>query len=292
MLIETKDGRLQPALVPFRDRMGNSTEYGNYAGIEEAAKPGYFPLKAGDKFPVLARGEGKYTIRYAMQGCDDAIPVAEADVKFLSVSEINKEIELVIGDLKAKGDRQLANGDYDNARIGAIFSEYKGNYAEDTVKIRKELAGQYQIKAMQALSEQRKKFEDAQRAKGLVESDGEWITPQEVERRKEAAKAEEVRQQKIEEESRAASEKYKLERKKYLETINVLYATCPKCGHGTIMRKCPNCGAEGRFKRINDVQIECEKCGLLFSSATCNNCGASISASQSTGSMFISHPSD
>lgn len=90
-------------------------------------------------------------------------------------------IRAVIENLKLKADTAIESGHY--SFIGDMFKTYVGEFADETAKERERLAAEYDEKARMAevaTLERKKRFEAEQKAKGLVQYEGQWMTTNEA----------------------------------------------------------------------------------------------------------------
>ena len=104
-------------------------------------------------------------------------------------------IHSVIQNLKARADAAIESGHYHF--IGAMFTSFDGDYAEETAAERKQLAIEYDEKAGIAEAsklEETRRFETEQRAKGLMQYEGRWMTTNEVSQAEAKRKEEQARQ--------------------------------------------------------------------------------------------------
>jgi len=90
-------------------------------------------------------------------------------------------IHSVIQNLKLRADTAIDSGHYHF--IGAMFTSYQGEFADETAKEREQLAKEYDEQAQRKEQNQhiaQEQFEADQKAKGLVPYNGAWLTPQQL----------------------------------------------------------------------------------------------------------------
>jgi hypothetical protein len=170
--------------LPLRDELGNPTVQDFDTPADSVTvrsdsdlvqlKPGFFPLRSNLTYTVLSRENGGLNLFFAAATLTQAVFVAETDVTFLSVADYNKATQAVIQDSKDRADKALAEGHF--AGVGDIFKRYQGEFADETTKEREQLAKEYDERA--SVAEQR--FEADQKARGLVQYEGQWMTTNQV----------------------------------------------------------------------------------------------------------------
>jgi hypothetical protein len=200
IVCEGVDGQKMAALLPLNDRFGNplaenvddrkltvSSRFVIMDTLDEYVrlKPGVVPMQHGKKYAVLDRSDGNLSVIFTSTELTQEVSVAEADVKFLTLTKYTKALESVIQNLKTKAEKPIESGDYDVA--SDIFKLYQGEFADDTIAIREKLASQYAENAEAIAQEQKwqehleyQKLAVEQRAKGLVLYQGQWMTSNEL----------------------------------------------------------------------------------------------------------------
>lgn len=208
IICRAADGSKRVGFLPFFDRLGNRTssveDSGNRIAILSdfvELEPGYFPFQASQKYPVFSRDNQNLGILFSFETFTQMVFVAESDVKFMLIADYTNTIETIIQNLKSKADNAFKEGRFGG--IGNVFKLYQGDFAQDTADIREELANEYEKKAARAARERaeaeqravqeraeagQKRYEAEQKAKGFVKYDDQWLTPQEIQQRKEEDK--------------------------------------------------------------------------------------------------------
>lgn len=204
------EGSQRIGLMPFRDRLGNPTcrQLGQNTITMSSdvveLRPGYFPFQAKQRYPVLSRGNQNLEMLFSFDTFTQVVSVAEADVNFMVMADYSKTLGAIVQNLKSMADNALKEGRF--GTVGDVFRSYDGDLAEDTASIRAELASEYtkraeeqmratqekakeQARAAQEQAEaEQKRYEAKQIAKGYIKYDGQWLTAQEIQQRKEEEK--------------------------------------------------------------------------------------------------------
>jgi len=195
IVCEGARGQKTAALLPLKDRFGNPLNIQRVTGGISVSsgfilshtldyvdlKPGVILLHAGERYPVLNRSTGELSVEYTSSELTQTVEIAETAAVFLSMSGYADAQEAVLNKLKKRADEAIHESSL--AAVEIIFRGYQGELAQDTADAREALAKEYE-----------EKFAAEQKAKGLVEFHGEWVTPTEMETRM-AKEAEEARQQ-------------------------------------------------------------------------------------------------
>jgi hypothetical protein len=197
IICEGADGQRTVALLPLKDRFGNplniqrvgdavsvSSGYvlvGSLDLNDVVLKPGMVPLHSGARYSVLNKSEGKLSVECTFPQMTQTVDIAETAAVLLSISGYADAKAAVLNKLKKRADEAIHQSSL--AAVEIIFRGYQGELAQDTAGAREALAKEYE-----------EKFVAEQKAKGLVEFHGEWVTP--TERDTQIAKeTEEARQQ-------------------------------------------------------------------------------------------------
>lgn len=181
VLCEATNGGKRIGLLPLKDRLGNPTrripmtgeDFGSNIVVRTELvefQTGGFPLLYNQKYPVLSREGQHLQLVFAFQDFTQTVSVAATDVNFLSEADYNKAVQTVIQTLTARVDKAIHEGGITAVRD--VFRDYQGDFAQETVDARKKFAKEYEMK-----------FDAEQKAKGLVEFRGEWVSPAEKENR-------------------------------------------------------------------------------------------------------------
>ncbi|MBI4473824.1 MAG: hypothetical protein HY646_14240 [Acidobacteria bacterium] len=222
VLWETIEGSPRLALIPFRDNMGNLTAspYGppvTLRSVDVKARPAFIPLTAGERYPVVARSNGNCSVAFTYGALTQIVLVAETNCSYVSAGDYTS----VLSKLISSAASQISTG-ASSADVAATFTNYRGQFADETSKEREELAKQYTEQV--ALAEKHN-FEAEQTAKGLVEFRGEWITPAEKQKRLEqgARLEEEAQKRAAEEWARQRASKEATVREKPCDTLTIVF---------------------------------------------------------------------
>jgi len=165
-------------------------------------------LHSEAKYPVLGQSDSTLSILYTNGGCSQPVEVARAEMTFIPLANYQAAIRLVLEGLERRAEPLIAAGSREAAEV---FRRYNGEYSKDTAVARAKLADECDAKVMAVLKtraeaeriarikereellrrqeeEERQrrlaqeKFEAEQKAKGLVDFEGQWITPAQVQR--------------------------------------------------------------------------------------------------------------
>ncbi|HUJ08553.1 MAG TPA: hypothetical protein VL171_00865 [Verrucomicrobiae bacterium] len=202
IVCEGRDGEKHAALLPARDRLGYPVAV-EIAGDEVIVshphwildtldtvdlKPGVIELKAGKRYAVIKKDNQKLWTEFSSPALTQTVQIAGADAEFLSNAGYKAAIGSTLDDLKNKASQKIEVGHF--SAVARVFTGYNGRFAEETADARQKLATEFGSRAAEAQRERELRYEAEQRAKGLVNFRGEWITPEEKTKREQNEQAE------------------------------------------------------------------------------------------------------
>ena len=209
IICELANGQKALALMPFKDAMGyqvlikkkeKNTVTLTHPILDNLdtlrLKPADVPLEVGHRYVVVGRRDDMFTLVFSDGEFSQPVETVATNIEFLSVADYQKKRMAVLDGLRHTAEQRMgdiANGN-DSSLIADVFLKYSGLLTDETVNEREQIAKEY-VNAVNKLHDDvlkkrvaelilaRQKLEEyiaSQKAKGLVEYLGKWITQEEM----------------------------------------------------------------------------------------------------------------
>ncbi|MEI8063819.1 MAG: hypothetical protein WCH84_07130 [Verrucomicrobiota bacterium] len=200
IVCELTTGKKALAIMAFKDTLGRQVVIRERENNKVALfhpildsldtaklKPAELSLEAGHRYDVVGCGDGIFTLVFAAGDFRQPVEIVSTDVEYLSVSDLQKKKATVIAGLRETADQRLRelSNIHDGSSVTEVFLKYSGHLADETAYERTQLAQEYteaigkkreavRINAQSELEA----YETSQKAKGLIKSGDQWITPE------------------------------------------------------------------------------------------------------------------
>ena len=202
IVCELTSGQKALALMPFKDGMGYKIVIRNLETNQVSIshplldrldsvklKPADVTLELGRRYDVVDRSDDRLTLISPVEDFRPTVEVESTDVEFVSLADVPKEKVAIIDGLRSAANNRLRKLTFNSSEsfVTDEILEYTGKLSGETVNERQHLATEYVEKYSRVMKEiweadrikaqqEKKAFEASQKAKGLLEFRGEWVT--------------------------------------------------------------------------------------------------------------------
>ena len=202
IVCELTSGQKALALMPFKDGMGYKIVIRNLETNQVVIshplldrldsvklKPADVTLELGRRYDVVDRSDDRLILISPVEDFRPTVAVESTDVEFVSLADVPKEKVAIIDGLRSAANNRLRKLTFNSSEsfVTDEILEYTGKLSGETVNERQHLATEYAEKYSRVMKEiwaadrikaqqEKKAFEASQKAKGLLEFRGEWVT--------------------------------------------------------------------------------------------------------------------